>query len=381
VTPPSYEEFSARRAFGSLDGIRCFSILAVVWHHTVSGAAWLPATQRGFLGVDMFFVLSGFLITTLLLRERDRSQTISLRRFYARRALRIFPVYYALLALTTAVLVVVTPTAPMRAPFMTELPYYLTYTANWVELHTLLAIAWSLAAEEQFYLVWPPIEKLVPRAAVALLLLVIGINELVNFRVVNAAMLSPLRLEPDKLPMLQATFTPICLGVLLAHVLRSRGGYAHASRLLSSRCASLVALAAIVALASVPSGDIAGWQRLSIQLSMAALLCACVLREQHALAGVLRSRWISRIGVVSYGMYLFHPFARHAAEALLRKAAIDFPLALFGTCLCLTVAIAELSYRFFEGPFLRFKERLRAVPDKAQTLAARTALPPRASNR
>src|SRR5262245_42024739 len=96
-----YDEFRSRKTFASLDGIRCLSIVAVIWHHSVVGVPWLPGTERGFLGVDMFFVLSGFLIVTLLLRERDKTGAISMREFYARRALRIFPPYYALLAVLT----------------------------------------------------------------------------------------------------------------------------------------------------------------------------------------------------------------------------------------------------------------------------------------
>src|SRR5436189_6393893 len=83
--PPSpFETFRARSRFAALDGIRACSILAVIWHHTAAGLGAVPISSNGFLGVDMFFVLSGFLIVTLILRERDGTGAISLRRFYAR---------------------------------------------------------------------------------------------------------------------------------------------------------------------------------------------------------------------------------------------------------------------------------------------------------
>src|SRR4051812_43977390 len=92
----AHQTFLGTRSFGSLDGVRGLCILAVLWHHS-GPASGIPLSQRGFLGVDMFFVLSGFLIVTLLLRERDRTGRISLRKFYARRTLRIFPIYYLLI--------------------------------------------------------------------------------------------------------------------------------------------------------------------------------------------------------------------------------------------------------------------------------------------
>lgn len=367
MPPASHAEFLSRRTFGSLDGIRCLSIVAVVWHHTVIGVPWLPATQRGFLGVDMFFAVSGFLIVTLLLRERERTGGISLVQFHVRRALRIFPAYYAVLLAVTVALGVFRPDGALAGPFFRELPYYLTYTANWVELHTLLAIAWSLAAEEQFYLAWPPVEKWLRKLAVPVLLAVIALNQAVNFHLLDAQIESLTGMRVSQLPMLQSTFTPICLGVGLAHWLHSPAGFAQASRLLGARLAAPVTLAALVALCMIPNPDIAGWHRLAIQLAMAAFLCACVVRDDHGLRAALELPAVARIGVVSYGVYLFHPFGRHAAEAALHAASLEVPLALFAACLALTVAAAEISYRWYETPFLRLKDWLqsRAVQRRA----------------
>ena len=113
---PDHGEFLARRYFSSLDAFRCGSILAVVWHHT-SRASRGSRSDRGFLGVDMFFVISGFLIVTLLLRERDRAGAIALGRFYARRALRIFPIYYGMLAALTVFYLFVKPGTPEQRFF------------------------------------------------------------------------------------------------------------------------------------------------------------------------------------------------------------------------------------------------------------------------
>lgn len=93
-----HTRYLSQRHFGSLDGLRCLCIIAVLWHHApVTEVVQQPLLlRRGFVGVDFFFVLSGFLITTLLLREESSTGRISLRGFYFRRALRILPVYFLL---------------------------------------------------------------------------------------------------------------------------------------------------------------------------------------------------------------------------------------------------------------------------------------------
>src|SRR5215831_9494644 len=93
-----YQQFIQGKYFGALDGLRCLSIIGVIWHRTgPHGNHGL--LSRGYLGVDLFFTISGFLITTLLLREQREEGRISLRNFYIRRTLRIFPLYYTVLAL------------------------------------------------------------------------------------------------------------------------------------------------------------------------------------------------------------------------------------------------------------------------------------------
>jgi len=351
-----FETYRGTRIFGALDGLRCLSILAVVWHHTRTGSvAWLPATANGFLGVDLFFVISGFLIPTLILRERDRTGELSLRGFYARRSLRIFPPYYGLLLAFTLVLATVGRDARMAAPFFAELPFYLTYTSNWIETSTMLGISWSLAAEEQFYLVWPPIERFARRLALPILGVFIVVNQLVTFRLVDGV-LERLGLHFDDLQMLQATFTPILLGVAVAHALHAPASYARVRRALGHPIAPVVLLVLLFALCNIP-GSLTGWPRLSIQLTMAALVAACVVREDHALMPLLRLRPIVYVGTISYGMYLYHLIALHPVDLLLRRAGLEVPGLRFLACALLTIAIAGLSYRFFERPFLRLKER------------------------
>jgi peptidoglycan/LPS O-acetylase OafA/YrhL len=118
-----YKAFRGTFRFASLDGLRCLSIVGVVWHHGPGHQMGGPLGS-GFLGVDLFFVISGFLITTLLLREQDRYGSISLKHFYIRRSLRIFPLYYTVLGLYVLLLSVFGTHTPPSRRFFANLPYF-----------------------------------------------------------------------------------------------------------------------------------------------------------------------------------------------------------------------------------------------------------------
>jgi peptidoglycan/LPS O-acetylase OafA/YrhL len=140
----------------ALDGLRAVSVLLVVVLHATYGGRWLPG---GFLGVDIFFVISGFLITALLIAEWTRTQTLDLRAFYARRALRLLPALFVTVA-GVCLLQAVVGAVPGAAPLWQSITATLFYVANWLQLAHPAATGyldhtWSLAIEEQFYLVWP----------------------------------------------------------------------------------------------------------------------------------------------------------------------------------------------------------------------------------
>jgi len=341
-----------------LDGIRAFSVIAVVWHHT--GMENAPQLlRRGFLGVDMFFVLSGFLIVTLLLREKDRSGSISLRNFYIRRSLRIFPVYYGLLLGLSAVFLVKS-SSETGSVWFSELPILLTYTANIFTVTSFMSIAWSLAAEEQFYLVWPTVERASRTVTFAVLGGAILVSQLIHFRAFTALGMPFEHRLPEML--LQTTFTPILFGVVLAHVLHQRRGFDAVNRILGYRMASPIVVVVLVFVLSYAPGDITGVPRLSIHLLMVLLLAASVVREDHALAPLFRWSLLVRIGATSYGIYLFHMMGRHAVRAGLDRAPVlDAPGVFFGLTLLVTWGVAELSFRYFEMPFLKLKKKFQML--------------------
>ena len=119
----------------------------------------------------------------------------------------------------------------------------------------------------------------------------------------------------------------------------------------------MACLALLFAASNLPVHNISGWPRLLIHICMVALLASCVVQENHLLSGVLKWFPIRRIGVISYGMYLYHMWTRHAAVEVLERLSITWAGSLFVLCFVLTIIAAELSFRFFELPFLKLKHR------------------------
>lgn len=335
--------------------MRALAVVAVVWHHAHPGVAWLPASANGFLGVDLFFALSGLLITTLLLHEQATHGQISLVNFYARRALRIFPLYYAVLGLLALYFLWAAP-SPLRSAFFETLPFHASYLSNWIQPDSLMAITWSLSTEEQFYLVWPPLLVLLGSRALPWLLAFLLLNQAVNFGFLDG-WLRAQGTPYESLDILQATFTPIVLGVLLAFALRNGRAHAWLRRLLTAR-ALWVLLLATLALANWP-GDLRGGPRLGFHIAITLLLGGLVLNPRHLVVRGLEWRPLAYIGTVSYGIYLLHKPALDVANRLLHKLAIDSPMGPFVLGLLLSIAVAAISFRYFERPLLRLKNAFR----------------------
>lgn len=355
--PLTHLEYRATRYFPGLNGIRCCAITAVIHHHCYYGP--VLALRRGFLGVDLFFVLSGFLIVTLLRRERDATGTISLAKFWLRRCLRLMPALYLLLAVLAAFYATRIGT-PSADRFFGSLPANALYLSNWVRTDaTHLSILWSLATEEQFYIVWPLVELFAHMLAWPILVLLILLNQCVNFGLLDPALGRMLSGSPRDYEIVAATYTPICLGVALARIAHHERGFLWLRALLGRRGAAWLAAGAIAVLIVAAPSDIAGWPRLALQLLMTALVGAIVLQPRSTMARLLETRPIARIGTISYGMYLYHLWVMLLAAVALDRLGLGSAVALFVPTLLLTAAVAEMSYRFFERPIIDFSHRWR----------------------
>ena len=350
-----YKLYKQKKLFGGLDGLRFLSISAVIWHHSVGSLPIFTITQYGFLGVDLFFVISGFLIVTLLLRERDMNGIISLRAFYIRRSLRIFPLYYGFILGLSAIYYFLYDQSEFGSRFVNELPIYLFYLANIFPVS--LNILWSLASEEQFYLFWPFMEKYFKHIIFILIFVSIIINQFFNFY--HKEISEWIGIED--MSIFQTTFTPILLGVLLAHLLNLKSSFKLISPWIFSRYCSLLWLSALMITCSLLPNDISGTPRLFVQIIMTLLVGSVAINENNALMPLLKFPFFSRIGVISYGIYLFHIHGIVIAEKLLEKIDFAHGLAIFMVGYGVTILIAEASYRLYEMPFLKLKARFSTV--------------------
>lgn len=343
----AYEKYSQTRVFESLDGLRAIAILAVLWHHTTVPILGWPISGRGFLGVDLFFVISGFLIVTLLLREKTQTGGISLRNFYIRRILRIFPPYYLMLLIVGATALL--KPGNTSAATWNDLPYAIFFLSNLVPMQSMLAITWSLSVEEQFYLLAPTLEKYMRHGLVILLA---AVYVLVS--------LPPFGFFPQlELPSFfrEATFGPIILGAGLAHTLNNPRGFMFVQRVLGWKLAPVFSLILVLIVAGYPEGDIRGWARLAMHWSFVIFVASCVVREQHLLRPMLFWWPVRRLGVVSYGMYLYHLIVLHFVVKVLTALGTSWQLICFIATTLATWFVAEASYHFYEKRFLAMKAK------------------------
>lgn len=349
----AHRAFLDRARYPSFDGLRALSIVPVVFHHATPRPLE-GVLGRGPLGVDLFFAISGFLITTLLCREREATGTIALGRFAARRALRIFPLYYGVLALFLLHALFVREPGPVRDHFLRSLPVHATYTSNWlldtdVTHPIVFGFGWSLATEEQFYAVWPVVMRVARdlRVAAAFMVGLLVIDQL--------AERGGLGLEASGVlsRALRSIAAPICGGALAALALRGPRGFALVSSVLGRRASSLGALTALVLAAAY------GWPLAVAHGAMVALVVACALRPDHLLAPLLESRPLRFVGDVSYGVYLLNV---PAVVVVRRVLPAEAPLALvFAASLVTSLVLAWLVHRLVERPLTAVRARYRSA--------------------
>lgn len=379
INPPAPDESTTGKHIPALDGIRGVALLLVfalhfLWSAPYTGhnpVIWLGATIRdiGWMGVDLFFVLSGFLITGILYDTRQTPHFF--RNFYARRALRIFPLFYAYVLIALLImhlaggylgpgvrLELFTYTFNLRLPFALGAS---DPRPEWVKLNHL----WSLAVEEQFYVVWPLIvfllrgKRKIAAAAASLL----GIS--VVLKVLYSHGILPM---PD--PFMLESFTPLrldglCMGAIAAMVIRSRW------RKPAIDAGKWVFFAGLLALVGMSFRYpylridvwpwITAWAYPLIALMFAGMLLWS-LRATSVAGRILSHASLRFFGRYSYGMYIFHYtvlFATQGSWRPLLEARVHSKLvailapAVVGVIV--TIALSMLSFHFFELPLLRLK--------------------------
>ena len=328
-----------RRYIPELDGLRTFAIAAVLLVHSNFGfpsAALEQARAYCWVGVDLFFVISGFLITNILLDSRDRPHYY--RNFYARRGLRIWPLYYLLLFLAFVVLPLLGNWANKDYdPKVHFWLYYLVYMQNLVynRLGSFsLVITWSLCVEEQFYLIWPFLVRLFSRrtlTGIAIAVLLLGTPFRMFLHHIGTSM---------GFFFTFARLDPIAVGALVA---------------LHPKWFKHTWLAGIWTVWLMHTGDFE-----YIYLALALTFGSVVMHAAVDGNRFLRLPQMTYIGKISYGIYIYHPvvFALFWLLPycwLVEKLPGGTMLRMIGQLL-LPLPIAALSWHYIEQPILRLKK-------------------------
>ncbi|HKW27892.1 MAG TPA: acyltransferase [Verrucomicrobiae bacterium] len=349
----SFEAFKASAYFNALDGLRAVSILMVLFLHVPKypvGAFLHTLQQNGRYGVAFFFVISGFLICTLLLREEEKTGRIDLWKFYGRRALRLLPLYYAALLLQAILVFALHQYSPDNQQlFRDKLPAYLFYYSNWLATATQGPFfqAWSLAVEEQFYLVFGLLlfftsRRLVIGAALA--------AWLIKFSVYSA--FGNVDVGSTFWRVVFSYQEPILFGVLAAFVLNCRSYYEFFAHWLGRPWlpAGLGAGTAVWIVVH-PLQTQSSWDAQLFYLLMTLMLMGLVVRPTTTLLG---GRFMVHVGKISYGIYLLHMFIISAVKKLPGGTS---PVFCFLASAIVVIAVASLFYRFFEHPIIAFYKR------------------------
>jgi peptidoglycan/LPS O-acetylase OafA/YrhL len=342
-----------------LNGLRALSVLAVAVFHTNLGIL-----QGGWLGVDLFFVLSGFLITTLLLEERDENG-IRLGAFYARRALRLLP---ALAALLGFLMLLVTVGAASSSTTR-DVPWVLSYIANWRPAvgggRGPLTHLWSLSVEEQFYVVWPLVLVGLLRASVPARRLVIGLAGVAGtIAIVRTGLFIAHVITPERAYFGSDVRADALLAGCLLAVVRHAGWASHIERYV--RTLLWPAVAGLVVIAFVHASPFARTGPLLFgPVDGAALVVVAGLVLFPHRFRALRWRPLVELGKLSYAFYLWHvPVMVVFGMSPVLRLVLGLPLTL----------VASIASRFLvEQPMLRWKRRFERTTAAGGDDGARTA--------
>lgn len=352
-----------------LDSVRGIAALSIMWLHFASGiphqsvvGTYLQKSSSLFqVGVPLFFVLSGFLITRILIHSKSENNFFL--NFYARRSLRIFPLYYLVLAIAFFLLpVLFRSNFPSGANILTQI-FYLQNIAiafKWPDFNGFNHL-WSLAVEEHFYLFWPLIVYcLNPGNLKKLIILILCVQPILRFILLQ-----------QNVDVFYFTFTrldELCIGGLIA-IMELEG------KVISKR---LVIIVSSLCVAGLIFWLAFTGQRLHVIQSLKFSLFSIIFYIAIGYIALNNNKWINKAlqnkvlfytGKISYGLYIYHPICYTLVEYYLHPQS---QIVKFVWCISTSYAIASLSYYLYEKQFLRFKKRFASADIKAPALAVPT---------
>lgn len=346
---PSFAEILPSKTLPALNGFRMLAVLSVVLAH--AGVGFILTARHGVAG---FFVLSGFLITWLLLREFEKNQTISFKNFYMRRALRIFPAYYAFVTVSVA-WDLYRGNDNIREMILPSLFYLVNYH-NALQGHSSASVAhlWSLAVEEQFYFLWPLVFlTLVGRSKVTVIRFLVG--AILAVMIWRSVAFSVLEFgDSYAYNAFDTRFDNLAIGCLLALLMEKPGFRAVMDRLSSKFWMPLLTLVLLTLSRLMPSPDYEYGPAFTIDALLLAMLLVQLIRLSHGrFWGWLNHPVSVYLGIISYPIYLWHVWGLQAGHKLGFLPETGQLLMGIG----FSVLLATGSYYCIEKPFLRLKGR------------------------
>ena len=376
--------------FPNLDGLRFVSFFAVfVYHCYLSFFGYLKESaprfysvteflfQNGYLGVNFFFVLSGFLITYLLIKEKEIEGSIHVGNFYLRRILRIWPLYYLCLVIGFIIFPMLKQAGGEVVEESANPYYYVFFAANFDYMNTwpvkpnalILSVLWSVAVEEQFYLSWPLILKFIPIRKYKFVFAAIILLSLV-FRSFYTA-----PTEEDHALRYFHTFSLIgdmALGGLLAFLFSYENRFRQ--MIVQMPRAAVIALYLTTAIVVLFKQWIfvCGIPVIFERLVIGGLFGLIIVEQnyaQNSLFKMSQFKRVSQLGIYTYGLYCLHLMGMYVTVKLVAKLQLDPTNTWIATgssilSLIASIGIALASYHFFEKWFLQLKSRFSVIITK-----------------
>ena len=351
------------RHIASIDGLRAIAVTAVVLYHL--GISWIPG---GFLGVDLFFVISGYVITRLILDSINQSSALDLRAFYAARLRRIYPAFIFMVVCTVIFIGVWAPEAIKR--FLSDLPYALTGSINWllVARHQdyfeaigrppLLQHTWSLAVELQFYLIWPiillTVLKYFGKKNIARIALLIAITSGVTLFLVS------LQLDQSNAQQVSHIYFGTdthSLGLFLGSALAVSWIPQNLSADIEKRAQDVIDAIGVIGLLGLITAFLfidesnASLYRIAFPLAgiFGCLVIISLVHPASRFAPLISSAPFRWIGQRSYGIYIWHWVIFQVTRPSVDLTGQSW--ALYLARVLLVLALADISLRWVEIPF------------------------------
>jgi len=365
----SGKQNSGKIYFPELDGLRFFAFLLVFIHHHrlfASISFLTPFNTFGWIGVDLFFVLSAFLFSKLLVAEYEKTRTISFRKFYIRRIFRIWPVYFLLIMVSVAAYLIVNHSIDSHTGI--RILGLFTFSDNVMSAFDnfnplpFISHLWTIAYEEQFYIFIPFIILYLVRASYEKRLTFLTIV-LVSFSLLRILLIS-LHVPHPAIWVLPVThFESMVLGLVIGF-----GGFNFLRKRLNPLVIGSLGILFFLLLCMLPPIlEISYWLILSYLLAglSTSMILFSVLTSRY-LKAFFSKKVLVFLGKRSYGLYLFHLLSLDVVAYTLYKVP-QIPsglVASFIYCLTFTIVLSIISYKFIETPFLKLKRRFEIIKSR-----------------